>query len=191
VEFLFTVFLGVGLGYSVISFLLGEALQGFDADLTAGGSASPLKPSVIAAFVTVFGGAGLLLSQVVPPLTAVPLAGVVAAGVAYAFFRFVVLPLSRAENTSAVAQHSLIGHPAKVSLKIPQGKYGKITYYVDGSTYSAPAKSEDGSEILRDTRVEIVYIEQNTYYVRRAKAEGEGTDGFKHGNSNDAEDFVV
>ena len=159
---------GVGLGYSVIAFIFGEVLNAadVDADFSAGGTVSPLKPSVIAAFITVFGGSGLILGYFMPMQLAIPLAGLLGAGVAYLLYRFVVIPLSKAQNTSTVGIQSLIGHPAKVSVKIPQGQFGRITYYVNGNTYSAPAKSEDGQEISRNTKVEIVYIEHNTYFVR-------------------------
>jgi len=162
-EALFTIFLGVGIGYAVIAFLLGEVLGHGDIDVT---NLSPLKPTVIAVFITVFGGSGLILVRLVPPFTAIPLAGLFGVCAAYVMYRFIIVPLSKAQNTTAIEIQSLIGHKAKVTQKIPQGKYGKITYKVNDSTYTAPAKSEDGNEIARDTSVEIVYIENHTYYVR-------------------------
>lgn len=162
-ETFFTVMLGVGVGYAVLGFLLGEVLGHSDTDVT---SISPAKPSVMAAFVVVFGGAGLIFVRFLTPFVAVPLAGLVAALVAYLFYRLIVVPLSRAQNTTAVEIQSLIGHQATVTEKIPQGQFGKITYKVNDSTYTAPAKAEDGNEINRNTAVEIVYIENNTYYVR-------------------------
>ena len=162
-EVVFTILLGVGVGYAVIAFLLGEFLGHSDTDVT---SVSPLKPHVIATFVIVFGGSGLLLLRLMPPFPAIPLAALTGVTVAYLFFRFIVLPLSRAQNTTAVEIQSLIGHRAQVTEKIPQGKFGKITYKVNDSTYTAPAKAESGDEIARNTYVEIVYIEKNAYYVR-------------------------
>jgi membrane protein implicated in regulation of membrane protease activity len=153
----------VGLGYAVIGFLLGEVIGHADVDAT---HISPLKPAVIAAFVTVFGGSGLLFMMVVPPLFALPLAALCGAAVAFLIYRFIVVPLSRAQNTTAIEIQSLIGQRAKVTEGIPQGQYGKITYKVNDSIYTAPAKSQDGSEIARNTDVEIVYIENNAYFVR-------------------------
>ena len=162
-ETVFTVLLGVGVGYTVIGLLLGEIIGHGDTDVT---SLSPFKPAVIAAFITVFGGAGLLLLRVVPVGTAVPLSGLISTAVAYALYRLVIVPLSRAQNTTAIERQSLIGHIANVTEKIPQGQYGKITYVVNDSTYTAPARSMDGDEIVRNTPVEIVSIENNTYFVR-------------------------
>lgn len=162
-ETVFIVLLGVGVGYAVIGFLLGEVIGSNYTDAT---HISPLRPSVIASFIIVFGGAGLLLMRTFAPLFAVPMAGLFGVGVAYLFYRFIITPLSKAQNTTAVEIQSLIGHPAKVTERIPQGQFGKITYKVNDSTYTAPAKSESGNEIARGTSVEIVYIEKNAYYVR-------------------------
>lgn len=166
----FIVCFGVGAGYAVLSFFLGEIIGLFDFDTEfdfIGDGVSPLKPSVVAAFLTVFGGCGFLLIRRADVLTAVAMAFLAAMAVAYLMYRYIILPLHRAQNTSAVEKQSLIGHDAAVTESIPQGRFGKITYYVNGNTYSAPAKTEDGGELARGAAVEIVSIERNTYYVRR------------------------
>ncbi len=84
---------------------------------------------------------------------------------AFLMFRLIIVPLNKAQNTSAVEIQSLIGHDAVVTEKIPQGGFGKITYRINGNIYSAPSKSEDGNEISRNTYVEIAHIEKNTYFV--------------------------
>jgi membrane protein implicated in regulation of membrane protease activity len=66
-----------------------------------------------------------------------------------------------------VEVQELIGHTARVSEKIFQGGYGQIIYNVNGSTYNSPAKAEDGGEIESNTAVEIVYIQDSTYYVKK------------------------
>ncbi|MDL2248208.1 NfeD family protein [Tyzzerella sp. OttesenSCG-928-J15] len=191
---LFKVCFGVGVGYAVISFLLGEVLEfagfggidgGADVDLdldldidldfdidtdvdfstAGGGTVTPLKPACIGTFISVFGGMGIILLPHMGGLLAAMVAATLGLIAAYIIYRFVVVPLHKAQNTSAVEKQSLIGSRAMVSEKIPQGQFGKITYYVNGNTYSAPAKSEDGNEIARNSDVEIVHIEKNTYYV--------------------------
>jgi len=93
----------------------------------------------------------------------------VAAGlfVSYLLFRFVVVPLHKWQNTNTHEKQSIIGVTAKVAEHIPQGGFGKITYTYNDKIMSGPAKSEDGNEIERNTMVEIVYIEKNTYHVRK------------------------
>ncbi|MDR3239672.1 MAG: hypothetical protein LBT44_06245 [Clostridiales bacterium] len=161
---------GVGTGYAIISFLLGEIIHIFDFDAEIdlfGGLVSPFKPSVIAAFVTVFGGVGLILSGRLGIFTALGLAALSGMAVSFLMYRYIIVPLYRAQNTSAIEKQGFIGLPAKVTERIPQGQYGKITYYANGNTYSAPAKSQDGSEIGRNEPVVIVCIEKNTYYVEK------------------------
>lgn len=160
---------GVGVGYVLIGFILGEVvgLLDFDMDIEFDGLVSPLKPSVLAAFLTVFGGTGLILLKRVGTVQTLLFAGLLGFFIAFVFYRFIIVPLYKAQNTSAVEMQSLIGHTATVTEAIPQGGYGKITYYVHGNTYSAPAKGEDGNAIERNQTVDIVYIVKNTYYVRR------------------------
>ena len=161
-ETVFAVLLGVGVGYAVIGFVLGGLIGHSDADVAG---VFPFRTSVIASFVIVFGGTGLLFLQFFYLFVVLPLAGLVGITVAWIFYRFIIIPLSNAQNTTAIGIQSLIGHKAKVTEKIPQGRYGKITYKVNGSTYTAPAKARDGKEICRNICVEITSIENNTYYV--------------------------
>jgi membrane protein implicated in regulation of membrane protease activity len=79
----------------------------------------------------------------------------------------VIVPLNKAQNTSAFDKQATIGTWAKVISPIPQGGYGKIRYSVSGSVVTSPAKSEDGGEINSGENVAIVYIEGNTYFVKR------------------------
>lgn len=198
----FFVCFGVGLGYTLISFLLGHLFDAVDfgggdagadigghvdssgADFDAGPGdissadsgadfqVSPLKPVIMASFVTVFGGVGLIMLRFgINEYVAATIAGFAALAVAFLIYRYIVVPLYRLQSTSAIAQRELVGAKAKVTLRIPQGKYGKITYVVNGNTYNAPAKAEDGAEILSGESVEIVYIEKNTFYVKKTKKE--------------------
>ena len=210
----FQVCFGVGLGYAVISFVLGQLLGGLtgggadadasfdaggdvnpgldldldidiDADISSAGlgidvpsesgadspshgasSVSPFKPTVIAAFLGVFGGAGMIFLPRTGVYLAVTFAGLIGLAAGYAVFSFYAFLFSR-QSTNAVARHSFIGAEASVSEFIPQGKYGKITYHANDNTYTAPAKSDDGNEIARGSRVEIVAIVKSTYYVKK------------------------
>ena len=165
----FVVAFGVGVGYTILSLLLGNLLDLGDfgeIDVEAG-TVSHLRPAPISAFLTVFGGAGMIiyarLGNIVITLLIATILGL---AVAYGLIKFVLIPLSRAQNTSTVEKQSLIGQVATVNEKIFKDSFGKISYHVNGSNVSSPAKSENGEEIPAGTYVEIVYIEKNTYYVR-------------------------
>lgn len=188
---LFQICFYTGVLYTVISFLLGQLLDfaGFGGDLDAGGDmdidvdggidldgdlsgvpVSPLKPITIAAFVTVFGGLGMiLLRSSYGPLLSAAVAAASALLVSYILYRFIIVPLHRAQNTSAVSQAALIGSLAYATLLMEEGKFGKIRYTVEGNTYSAPAKSVDGKMIVKGAPVVIIDIKKNTFYVKEVK----------------------
>ena len=166
---LFFIAFGVGAGFVLISFLVGE----FSGELEADSTLSFIKPSVISTFLVVFGMVGIIL-QIAGVFSTFP---VINFGLAFfaGFFtslalnRFILIPLRGLESTSAVDRQMLVGLEAKVIELIPQGGYGKISFSADGSKHNAPAKSEDGNQIERHTLVEIIYIEKSTYFVRLKK----------------------
>jgi len=180
----------VGLGYTLLSFIFGHFLNlngdisgvdgdvgGIDGDIGgadgdigtadsgAGFSLSPFKPVIIAVFLGTFGGVGMIVSAHLMFYAAFAAASAAGLALAFILFRYVYVPLYKAQNTSAAEIQSLIGVGAKVIEYIPQGGYGKITYPASGNTYTAPAKSESGGEIARDTDVVIKSIVEHTYYV--------------------------
>jgi len=169
----FFICFGVGVGYITLAFIIGEALSSFDFDGDTGfdGKVSPFKLSVLAAFLTVFGGTGLILNNRMLTFLALLCAVIFGFIAAFIIYRFILVPLYKAQSTSAAEKQSFIGCIATVSEYIPQEKYGKITYRMNGNTYTAPAKSEDGAEIKRNEEVVIVHIEKNTYLVRRFSLE--------------------
>jgi membrane protein implicated in regulation of membrane protease activity len=203
----FWVCFGVGVGYTVIAFLLGqfshfgfggdaEGVDGIDgidgvdgidgidgidgvdgvdgvdggidggADGNMGGAVSPLKPSVIAAFITIFGATGLLLNGRLTLIFLLPTAVFTGLVVAFCMYRFIIVPLYNAQNTSTVDIQYFVGMKARVTEKIIQGGYGQITYQANGNTFTSPARAEDGGAIDRHSTVEIIYIKDNTYYVK-------------------------
>ena len=162
----FFICLGVGAGFVIVSALLGQIGGMMDTDV--GGIITPFKPIIIAIFLTVFGGLGLIFLTIFP-LAWMALSLAIGSGLLVSFFlfRFVVVPLHKWKNTNTHEKQSIIGVTAKVTEYIPQGGYGKITYTYNDKIMSGPAKSEDGNEIERNVMVEIVYIEKSTYHVRK------------------------
>jgi membrane-bound ClpP family serine protease len=84
-------------------------------------------------------------------------------------YRFIIIPLTRAQNTSAVPQAELMGSLAYATLSMKDKDFGKIHYSVGGNTYSAPAKSVDGKLIAKGVPVVIIEINKNTFYVKEVK----------------------
>jgi len=162
---MYVILFAVGIGFILLSVL-------FDAFLSVDGIAvSFLQPKLLAIFSLVTGGVGLILSSRFDGILAAGiilaisiLSGLFVAGMTY---RFVIIPLHKAQNTSAFDKQETIGTTAKVVSPIPQGGYGKISYSVSGSLVTGPAKSEDGNEISNGEDVFIMHVEEGTYFVRK------------------------
>lgn len=148
---------------------------GIDAGIDSAGGyselpVSPLKPAVIAVFVTVFGGVGLICNMNGLSSAASMLISLASGMAASCFVYFcVIVPLYRAQNTNTVSRKTLRGSIARVSLPIRGEAFGKITYTAGGNTCSAPAKSADGKDIEGGDHVVIVNIERNTFLVKKIK----------------------
>jgi hypothetical protein len=184
---LFQICFYTGVLYTVISFILGHLLDfagiGGDVDVDggsdihgvshgdmSGATVSPLKPVTIAAFITVFGGVGMIfLRNGSGAVVAVAAATDLGLTVSYLLYRLIIVPLTRAQNTSAVPQAELVGSLAYASLAMKDKSFGKIHYTVEGNTYSAPAKSIDGKMIATGAPVVIIEIKKNIFYVKEVK----------------------
>ena len=166
---LFFIAFGIGAGFVLISFLIGE----FSGEIETDSALSFIKPSVVSTFLVVFGIVGIIL-EIVGTFSTFP---IINFGIAFfaGFFtslalnRFILIPLKGLESTSAADRQMLVGLEAKVIEGIPQGGYGKISFSANGNKHNAPAKSEDGNQIERHSSVEIIYIEKSTYFVRLKK----------------------
>ena len=162
---MYVVFFGVGVGFVLLSFFADTMLD-FD-----GFGAFFLQPKLIAVFLTVTGGVGIILTSRYEGALAAGLillfsvlGGLFVAGLIY---RCVILPLKKRENTSAFRKEDTIGKTAKVVSTIPKGGFGKIRYSVSGSVVTGPARSEDDSDVRTGENVFILDIDKGTYIVRR------------------------
>lgn len=162
-----------GTAYTVISFLIGQLfdfidLDGdvdFDGDVT-GVTISPLKPIIIVAFTTVFGGIGIIsIKAGLAAILALIIAVCSGLFISFIIYKYIVVPLYKAQNTSTASQSELIGHMAKMKLGTKGDSFGRISYVINDNTYTAPAKSLDGKDINKDEDVIIVEIRKNVFFV--------------------------
>lgn len=173
----FQIIFFTGAIYAVISFVLGQLFDfmDFDGDLDIGIDLylfpiSPFKPIVIVSFITVFGGIGTIcMMGGISPIISIIISIISAVIISFLIYRFVVIPLYKAQNTSAVSQKELIGHTAIVKLGLKEQYFGSITYVSCGNSYTSPAKSVDGKEISKGEEVIIIDIKNNIFYVDTIK----------------------
>jgi len=163
---MYLVFFGIGVGFVILTLVIGRVMEAEVASL------SFLSPTLIAVFLTVTGGLGLILT---PRFYGTAGAGIVfvisaLSGilVASAINNFVIKPLHRLEGTNTYNRQEVIGQLVEVIAKIPHGGgYGKIKYNAEGSIVTGPAKCEDGTELKIGEHVEITRVEGKTYFVKK------------------------
>ncbi|OHB77734.1 MAG: hypothetical protein A2Z34_03160 [Planctomycetes bacterium RBG_16_59_8] len=187
IEIVFAVCFFLGLGYAVISALLGDILGGgesvsggFDAGHDVAGHVdtgsadhgtihfSPLSPIVLAMFVTSFGAAGMICLKVfgLPQYTSVAVAGGTGLVVAFLTFLGFAFIFRVTQGSSESRQSESLGQEAEVITTIPAEGLGVVAYTSRGSRYTAPAKAIEGKEIKVNSTVVVEKIAGNTFQVR-------------------------
>jgi membrane protein implicated in regulation of membrane protease activity len=174
-----------GLLYAIITAVSGHLFGGHDGgpELGSGGHAeagfggdqmpgiSPMSPTTLAAFITAFGGFGMILSRIEAtrsPMISLPLSLLGGFGVgAVAFFIFrTVFRHTQSSSESRVGE--LIGREATILTPIPANGVGEIAYVDGGVRYTAAARSEKGSPIPAGQRVIIRRIVGSQFHVSSA-----------------------
>lgn len=179
---IYSICLGVGLLFTIISAFMGHLFGGADADtdVGTGGHAeagfdhtgmpglAPFSPTTIASFITAFGAIGLALTQIEATRSvwvSAPIAGVggivIAAGV---FFLFHLI-FSKTQSSSESRVATLAGSEASIITPIPERGVGEIAYVQTGTRYTAPARAESGMAIAAGRSVRITRIVGTQFYV--------------------------
>jgi membrane protein implicated in regulation of membrane protease activity len=180
---IYVICLGVGLVFTLVSAFFGHVFGGgHDGHLDGSGGhaeagvdtsdmpgVSVLSPTIIASFVTAFGGFGIILSQfeatkaaiISAPLSV--LGGFVIAGCVLMLLKTL---FSHTQSSSESKVASLAGMTATVISPIPVGGVGEIAYVQTGSRYTAPARLEDGSQSAANGKlVRITRVIGSQFYV--------------------------
>jgi membrane-bound ClpP family serine protease len=182
--FIYLICLGVGLLFTILSALLGHAFgHGGHDGLHVGGShggaeagadssdmpgISIFSPTVIASFITAFGGFGIIFSEIrvtSNALISAPLAILCALCVAGSLLLFLRQILKHTQSSSESHVRSLIGLCANTVSPIPENSVGEIAYVQAGSRYTAPAREENGQAVPAGKAVKITRIVGSQFYV--------------------------
>jgi membrane-bound ClpP family serine protease len=130
---------------------------------------SIFSPTIMASFITAFGGFGLIFTQfpktsnaaISAPLSL--LGGLAVAAVMYLFLS-TVFRHTQSSSESHVAR--LVGAEANVITPIPENGMGEIAYVVGETRYTAPARSESGAAVANGRTVKITRIVGTQFYVQ-------------------------
>ena len=157
--------LGGGLLFALLTVLLGDvidgALDGIDLpdDL--------LDPLSFVGGLSVFGGAGVLLSEFAalgPVATAVLAAGF-GFVLAVAMHFGVVRPMKRAEASTGFSHREYAGKLGEVSVSVPAGGFGEVIVQMGASRTFQTAASFDDTPIPSGTRVVVVEVGEEALLV--------------------------
>ncbi len=169
-----------GLLFTVLSVFFGHHFGGHDADVGTGGHAeagyehtgmpgmSPFSPTTICAFITAFGGFGLIFSHISATSNvwvSTPLSlfgGVLVAAAVLSLFSFI---FSKTQSSSEGHLGSMVGRTATVITPIPPAGVGEIAYVQGGSRYTAPAREQNGVAVANGQTVTITRIAESQFFV--------------------------
>jgi membrane protein implicated in regulation of membrane protease activity len=134
-----------------------------------GHSAVPfINFGTIAAFLAWFGGTGYLLTEYsalwfITALGISIMSGVVGAALVFAFLAKVLVSH---EHPLDPEDYRMMGVLGRVSSRIRAGGTGEMIFSQEGMRRSTPVRSEDGTEIPKNTEVVVTRFEKGIAYVR-------------------------
>jgi membrane protein implicated in regulation of membrane protease activity len=183
---IYLVCFAVGFCFAAASLLLGEIFGGHDGAAGHGahgghgghaeGSIGPgsmpgfsmINPTIIASFLTAFGGLGILFSRISflsSPWVSLPLAtigGALIAAIVFALFNKI---FRATQSSSEGCVRELVGQRATVLTPIVPGHVGEIAYVQGGTRYTAPARTDEDRTLASGTTVYIVRVTGSEFYV--------------------------
>lgn len=182
---IYIVCLGVGLLFTLASAVMGHFLGGgHDAHFHGSGGhaeagldghdmpgVSAFSPTIIASFVTAFGGLGIIFHEIPAtssPWKSAPLAAAGAFVIAYLFLLLLRLLFKDTQASSEGITAEAIGMVGHVITPIPENGVGEIAYVQAGSRYTAPAREEKGIPVPNGQAVKITRIVGSQFYVASA-----------------------
>ena len=178
---IYLICLVVGLVFTLVSVLAGhffgghgEHVGGSGGHAEAGADSSDMpgisifSPTIMASFVTAFGGFGLIFTQF--PATArtvisAPLSIFCALLVAGGLYKFLSSVFRHTQSSSESHVARLAGTEASVISPIPENGVGEIAYVVGGTRYTAPARVENGTAIANGKSVKITRVVGTQFFV--------------------------
>lgn len=160
-ETLFWSCLAFGVLMAAVTLVFGDMLDWLAHDL--------FEPVVLAGGITLFGGAGLLLSRYssLPPPGIYGCAFGVAAVCAVAMHFVYVKPMKNSENSVAYSIHELAGKRAEVITSIPASGYGEVLVRVGAGNTNQIAESFDREPLPEGTKVVVVRVKDDVLGVSR------------------------
>lgn len=175
----------IGLLFTLFSAALGhmfghggghvDAAHSHPSDFHTGAGDMPgmsfFSPTILASFLTAFGGFGLIFSQIQvtrPPWVSAPLSIVCGLIMALLVFWMFESFFSKTQSSSESKVASVVGQLATVITPIPEQGVGEIAYVQNGTRYTAPAREENGQPVKNGDSVKVTKVVSTQFYVTKA-----------------------
>ncbi|NMO96798.1 protease [Paenibacillus lemnae] len=149
-----------GILFAVVTVLLGDILSGAIDGVLDFLSVDFLNPMVLASFITVFGGAGIMLGNYTE-LTSwlqIILAMLAALVISILLYFGYVRPMENSENSTGFSIQELAGRIGEVTIPLPALGYGEVMVRVGASNTMHIASSFDKQPIAAGVRVVVVEV---------------------------------
>lgn len=169
-ETLFWICFLIGVVYTVVVVIFGDALAGaFDASLEwlQLDNLPMIQPMTLMSGLTIFGGAGIVLLQFsFLTMTVVVLAalGIAVVGVIIVYFLY-IKPMANAESSIGYSIYDLVGKEAQVIVPIPAEGYGEVIVKTIGGIASHTAASYGQVEIAGERSVVVIEVQDGVLLV--------------------------
>jgi len=175
---------GVGVLFTICSALFGHIFGGEGHDGHVDGSGghaeagvdssdmpgvSALSPTVIASFITAFGGIGMILNQIPatrPPFISGPLSVLGGFAIAGSVLWLLRQLFRHTQSSSESKVGTLVGLTATIITPIPENGVGEIAYVQSGTRYTAPAREDNGAPVAGGRAVQITRVIGSQFYVK-------------------------
>lgn len=156
-----------GILFAVVTVLFGDLLSS-----AAGGfldflSVDFLQPMVVAGAITIFGGAGILLSGYTEwvGLSIILLSAAIAIAGSVLIYYFYVKPMNNSENSTGYSVQDLKGSLGEVIISIPEHGYGEVLVKVGAGVSNHSAKSLDQHPIPAGNKIVVVEVKEGVLLV--------------------------
>lgn len=157
-EALYLSCLAGGVLFAVVSVLFGDVVSNALDGILDFMSVDILKPMVVASAVTVFGGAGILITRhttltVIPNLLLSIIIAIIISVIVYFLY---VKPMENTENSTGYSIHDLVGRIGVITIPVPIMGYGEVMVKFGAGNVLHIASSLEQNELPAGTRVVIV-----------------------------------
>ncbi|WP_108669148.1 NfeD family protein [Peribacillus acanthi] len=161
---LHTIYLFMLIGFGVLTLLyvlFGDVLEGIASSIDF------LNPTLLLSFFTFLSASGYLLERLTPlnGLIILMINVFLSLALVTLINFFILVPLSKAEESLVYTQESLIGRLGKVIIPIPKDGFGEVLIESNSGRISKPAACFEGSSIIEGQTVLVIDIKKGVLYV--------------------------